>query len=162
MVDDLSGLAKQIPFLQNQVDLALSKLREIKSINQDIQSTVSQVFSTQNLQIVMNLLGNLKSLGTFLFQFVISLILSYILVVDKEKVKQYLEDIKKGNFAFIYYEYEIVFQKIVNSFGMIFKAQSVVALFNACFTAAGLYVIGWANGATFPYVITLALVVFIL
>ena len=162
MVDDLSGLAKQIPFLQNQADLALSKLREIKTLNQDIQSTVSQVFSTQNLTIVMNLLDKVKSFGTFVIQFVISLILSYILVVDKARVKVYLEDIKKGNFAFIYYEYEIVFQKIVNSFGMIFKAQSVVALFNSVFTAAGLYTIGLMNGATFPYIVTLALVVFIL
>lgn len=62
MVDDLSDLAKQIPFLQNQVDLALTKLKEIKNINQDIQSTVTQVFSTQNLTIVMSLFEKLKSL----------------------------------------------------------------------------------------------------
>jgi predicted PurR-regulated permease PerM len=162
MVDDLSNLAKQIPFLQNQVDAALTKLTEIKNINQDIQSTLSQVLSTQNLQLVMNLLGNLKSVGAFLIQFVISLILSYILVVDKDKVKVYLEDIKKGNFSFLYYEYDIIFQKIVNSFGMIFKAQSMVALFNSFFTGFSLYLIGLANGANFPYIITLSLVVFIL
>lgn len=167
MVDDLSDLAKQIPFLQNQVDLALTKLKEIKNINQDIQSTVTQVFSTQNLTIVMSLFEKLKSLWAFLVQFIISLILSYILVVDKAKVKVYLEDIKKGNFAFIYYEYEIVFQKIVNSFGMIFKAQSMIALFNSFFTAVWLGIIGFINNAGtpfpyFPYLITLALVVFIL
>ncbi len=176
IANDLSELAKQIPFLQNQMDLALTKLKEIKNINQDIQSTVSQVFSTQNLTIVMNLLEKLKSLWAFLVQFIISLILSYILVVDKAKVKVYLENIKKGNFAFIYYEYEIVFQKIVNSFGMIFKAQSMVALFNSFFTAVWLCIIGFVNNVLtsnhgvvtgtpfpyFPYLITLALVVFIL
>jgi predicted PurR-regulated permease PerM len=162
LVEDLSDLAKQIPFLQSQIDLTLSKLNEIKNINQNIQTTISQVFSTQNFQIILNLLANLKSVGAFLAQFVISLILSYILIVDKEKVKEYLEDIKKGNFSFIYYEYEIVFQKVVDSFGMIFKAQSVVALFNATATAVALYFIGAANGTSFPYIITLALVVFIL
>jgi len=162
IVDDLSGLAKQIPFLQDQINLTLSKLDEIKGINQSVHESVSQLFSTQNFQLVWNLLGNLKSVWAFLAQFLISLILSYILVVDKDKVKIYLEDIKKGNYSFIYYEYEVVFQKIVDSFGMIFKAQSVVALFNSFFTAVSLYFIGWLNNDSFPYVITLALVVFIL
>lgn len=61
IVDDLSGLAKQIPFLQDQINLTLSKLDEIKGINQSVHESVSQLFSTQNFQLVWNLLGNLKS-----------------------------------------------------------------------------------------------------
>jgi predicted PurR-regulated permease PerM len=92
----------------------------------------------------------------------LSLLLSYIFIVDQDKLKQYFLWIKKSNFAFFYYEYADFFERIVKSFGLIFKAQSLIALANTVLTAIGLYMIWFIySGSLFPYFITLIIIVFI-
>jgi hypothetical protein len=42
----------------------------------------------------------------------------------------------------LYKEYKIIFDKIIRSFGLILKAQSMIALANATLTIIGLFIIG--------------------
>jgi predicted PurR-regulated permease PerM len=70
------------------------------------------------------------------------LILSFVFLLDRKKLKKYLSTIKKSNFSFLYNEYKVIFDKIIRSFGIILKAQSLIALANAILTIIGLFIIG--------------------
>ncbi|MCK9273021.1 AI-2E family transporter [Candidatus Gracilibacteria bacterium] len=162
IIQELTDLPRTMPFLAVQVKEVLQKLQELMSFKQNIQGTIADLLKESNYEIIMNFLGNLKSVGLVLIEFVISLILSYVFIIDRVKIKTYLEDIKKGNFAFLYKEYEILFTKIANGFGMIFKAQSIISLANTVLTIASLYIISFAHGGEqFPFIFTLAIIVFI-
>ncbi|MDD2487477.1 MAG: AI-2E family transporter [Candidatus Gracilibacteria bacterium] len=162
IIDELSNLPKTMPFLADQVKTVLIKLEELKNFKQDIQGTLTDLLTQSNYEIVMKFLGNLKSVGLILVEFIISLILSYVFIIDRVKIRNYFEEIKKGNFAFLYNEYEIIFSKIANGFGMIFKAQSIISFVNTVLTIFGLYVISFVHGGNaFPYIFTLAILVFI-
>jgi predicted PurR-regulated permease PerM len=54
----------------------------------------------------------------------------------------FLRLIQDGNFSFLYREYRIIAMKIAKGFGLIFKAQSIIAFINAILTAIGLSIIG--------------------
>lgn len=70
---------------------------------------------------------------------------------------------RDGNFAFIYHEYAAIFGKLSRAFGLIFRAQSVIALVNTFLTVLGMVAIAYIfTAANFPYLLTLALIIFIL
>jgi len=162
IIQELTDLPRSMPFLATQVKEVLQKLQELMSFKQNIQWTITDLLKESNYEIIMNFLWNLKSVWLVLIEFVISLILSYVFIIDRIKIKAYLEDIKKWNFAFLYREYEIIFSKIANGFGMIFKAQSIISFANTVLTIASLYIISFAHWwDQFPYIFTLAIVVFI-
>ncbi len=94
-------------------------------------------------------------------QIILSLILSYIFIVDRDKIKEYFLWIKESNFSFFYHEYADFFERIVKSFWLILKAQAMIALVNTILTTIGLYIIWWMFWMTFPYILTLIIVVFL-
>lgn len=162
IIQELTDLPRTMPFLAVQVKEVLQKLQELISFKQNIQWTIADLLKESNYEIVMKFLWNLKSVWLVLIEFVISLILSYVFIIDRIKIKSYLEDIKKWNFAFLYREYEVLFTKIANWFWMIFKAQSIISLANTVLTIASLYIISFAHWwEQFPFIFTLAIIVFI-
>jgi predicted PurR-regulated permease PerM len=107
-------------------------------------------------------------LGTIwhsLLNIISALILSFIFIVDRKKMSAYLFKIKESNFWFLYSEYKILFDKIIKSFWLILKAQSMVAFANATITIIWLLIVGFVFSTpdvpTFPYILTLWLIVFI-
>lgn len=162
VIQELTGLTKSIPFLSSQVSDILKKLEEIKNFNQDIKWTFDTVLTEQNYDILLKFIEKGKTVWIFILELVVSLILSYVFIIDRKKIKIYLEDIKKWNFAFLYNEYEIYFTKISNWFGLIFKAQSLISFINTFLTIIWLYTIALYNWySTFPYIFTLAIITFI-
>lgn len=95
-------------------------------------------------------------------KFLLGLLLSYIFIIERKKIESFLGRVRDGNFVFFYDEYAIIARKIGNGFGLIFRAQSIIALVNSILTSIGLLIISiiFGNGA-FPYIVTLALIVFI-
>jgi predicted PurR-regulated permease PerM len=91
---------------------------------------------------LINVFNKVKDAGVILLQFVFAIVLSFIFLLDRKKLKKYLSGIKKSNFSFLHREYKIIFDKIIKSFGLILKAQSLIALANATLTIIGLFVIG--------------------
>ena len=73
----------------------------------------------------------------------------------------YLQNIKKSSFNFLYKEYKIIFDKIVKSFWLIIKAQATIAFVNTILTIIWLSIIWAFHGIVFPYLLTLALMVFV-
>lgn len=164
VVQELTDLPQKFPFLSNQTQVKeiLGKLEEVMNFKQNISWTLQTFLTESNYDILLKFLGNLKTAWAFLIELLIALILSYVFIVDRKKIKLYLEEIKKWNFAFLYNEYEIYFTKISNWFGIIFKAQSLISIINTILTVIWLYFIALFHWySTFPYMLTLAIITFI-
>ena len=133
------------------------------SINLGLDTAVNNFFKSENIQnIAASVLENLKNVGIFLSQIVVALLLSYVFIIERKKISTYLKAVEYSNFAFLYYEYEIIFSKVQKGFGLIFKAQSIIAVIDSILTFLGLLFISFLHGdGTFPYILTLSVMVFI-
>lgn len=163
IVDELASLPDKFPFIKNEVDNVVVKLQDLIAFNTELWWSITEVVNTQDINIVFDIFNKLKSAWIIFFKIVLSIILSYVFIVDKEKLKKYFLRIKDSNFSFFYHEYEDFFKRIVKSFWLIFKAQALIALTNTILTAIWLYFIwiiynGWV---IFPYFITLIIIVFV-
>lgn len=162
LTKELSEIPRHIPILADQVNQITSKLNEIKSLNTEIWWNVEQLFSSQNYEIIIKIYDNLKRAWWVLIQIILSLILSYVFISDRKKLSKYLEWIKKSNFRFLYEEYSVILEKISRSFGLVFKAQAMIASVNATLTTIWLFVIWFFFPHHFPYLLTLWIFVFLL
>jgi predicted PurR-regulated permease PerM len=82
--------------------------------------------------------------------------------MERKPISLFLSQIKQGNFSFIYREYAIIAQKITPGFGVIIRAQSLIAFVNAILTSIGLLIISFIHGGSvFPYIFTLSLIVLV-
>lgn len=163
IVDELASLPDKVPFIKNEVDNVVVKLQDLIAFNTELWGSITEVVNTQDINIVFDIFNKLKSAWIIFFKIVLSIILSYVFIVDKDKLKKYFLWIKDSNFSFFYHEYEDFFKRIVKSFWLIFKAQAIIALTNTILTAIWLYFIGFIynDWTMFPYFLTLILIVFI-
>ena len=167
VIQELSDLPRQFPFVKDQVDQVRAQLQEIRALNQDLVGTINKVATEQNYGLLANVLANVKIFGSALVQLLVAFVLSYVFIVDRARIVAYFETLKGGNFAFLYREYASIFRRIGGAFGLIFKAQAAISFVNTVATTAGLFVIGQVYGyltgaGGFPYLFTLSIVVFVL
>lgn len=107
-------------------------------------------------------INSIRDAGVILTKFLIALLLSYLFIIDRKKIEGFLGQIRNGNFQFLYDEWSIVAKKMGDGFGMILKAQSIIAVVNAVLTTIGLLIISFVHGGQpFPFIFTLSLIVFI-
>jgi len=161
VIQELKQIPNSMPFLSDPIKNILTNLDEIWKFKDDIKWTFEELMKKSNYDILVNFLSNIKSVWLMIIEFVIALILSYVFIVDRKKIKSYLEEVKKWNFAFLYHEYAVFFDKISNWFWLIFKAQSIISMVNTILTIFWLYFIWFINHIEFPYIFTLAIIVFI-
>lgn len=161
LTKELKDLPKYIPALKEPVSMVASKLEEIRNINTQIWGSIYEVFNKQNIDIFLQVFYKLKAFGAIFIQIILSLILSYIFISDRKKLSDYLKWIQSSNFWFLYNEYKLIIEKIVKTFGLVFKAQSIIALANAILTTFWLLIIWFIHGTSFPFIYTLAIIVFI-
>lgn len=158
---ELYELPNYMPALKEPIGMLTSKLEEIKNLNSEIWWSINEIFTKQDVDIILQVWEKLKAFGVIFFQVVMGLILSYIFIVDREKLNAYLKWIQSSNFWFLYFEYKVIFEKIVRTFWLVFKAQSMIALTNAILTTIWLFSIWLVHGMSFPLIYTLAIVVFV-
>ncbi len=164
VVDELVSLPEKVPFIKNEIDNVVTKLQDLIAFNTELWWSITEVVNNQDINIVFDIFNKLKSAWIVFLKIVISIILSYVFIVDREKLKKYFLWIKSSNFSFFYHEYADFFERIVKSFWLIFKAQSMIAFTNTVLTSVWLYIIWFmynSGGWTFPYFITLIITVFI-
>ncbi len=162
LTKELSEIPKHVPILASQIDSITTKLNEIRSLNTQISWSMQQMFSSQNYAIIIQIYDNLKKAGWVILQLVLALILSYVFITDRKKLGKYLEWIKKSNFRFLYEEYSVILEKISRSFGLVFKAQAIIATANSILTTIWLITIWFFFPNHFPYILTLWIFVFLL
>lgn len=161
LLSELKDLPKYVPMLKEPVSMVAEKLEEIRNINTEIGGSIYEVFSKQNIDIFMQVFDKVKKFWAIFFQVILSLILSYIFIADREKLAEYLRWVQSSNFAFLYNEYKTIIEKIVKTFGLVFKAQSMIALTNAVLTTIWLFIIWLTHYSSFPFLYTLGIIVFI-
>lgn len=161
LTKELKDLPNYVPVLAEPINLIASKLEEFKNLNSQIGWSISEIISKQDIDLAMQIFDRVKSAWVILIQIILSLILSYIFIMDREKLHTYLNGIKKSNFWFFYDEYKIIIEKIVKTFWLVFQAQSIIALTNAILTTFWLFIIWLLHHTTFPFIYTLAIIVFI-
>jgi len=161
LITELSELPKRIPFLAEPVNSVTNHLVELKNLNKEIWGSIDEIITNKDIDVVMDILSRVKSASVIFLQVILSLILSFVFLIDRFRLKKYLLGIKKSSFNFLYKEYKIILDKIVKSFWLIFKAQALIALINSVLTVVWLMIIWLIHGWAFPYILTLWLIVFI-
>lgn len=162
LIYELTNLPQTFPFVADYVNDILEKLKEIKKFNNEIWNTIRQIMSSSDFSIYIEVYNRLKVFSIIFFKAILSLFLSFIFLLDREKLWKYLLNVKNSNFNFLYKEYKIIFDKVVKSFWVIIKAQATIALANTILTTIWLLFIWFLNWAwlSYPYLLTLSLIVF--
>lgn len=141
LIQELEKLPKYIPALSEQINIINTKLQEIKNINTEIWWSLNQILSKQDMDILLQILEKLKAFWYIFLQIFLSLILSYIFIIDRDKLHSYLIWLKESNFNFLYFEYKNIVKKVVKTFWLVFKAQGVIAFINTVLTTIWLFII---------------------
>lgn len=163
IIEESKGLLRDIPQMTSHISWIIGNIQNSVPFDLGIDNFTDSLLSKDTLQTTFtNVVDNLKVTGIFLGKIVIGLVLSFVFLMDRHKISNYLSSIKGGNFEFLYDEYAIIFSKIGKGFGLIFKAQAIIAFVNAVLTVIGLTIISFIHGGDmFPYIATIALMVFI-
>ncbi|TDF96359.1 AI-2E family transporter [Paenibacillus piri] len=88
--------------------------------------------------------------------FVMSLILSFVFILEKNRIIAFTSRLKGSKISWLYQELEYFGKKFVLSFGKVIEAQILIALCNTVLTTIGLWILG------FNYLFALAIMVFLL
>lgn len=161
---EISELPNTLPFLNDytwEISTITTKLEEFKTINSEIEGTVQQALNSKDYELIFDVFDKIKSTWYFILEILLALFLSFIFIIDRKKLSKYLSTIKKSSFKFLYKEYVIIFDKIVMSFWLIIKAQATIAIINTLLTILWLLFIWSLHWAIYPYLLTLALIIFI-
>ena len=160
-LEELQAIPETIPFVADQIQPIINKLEGINNLNNEISGSIDWVLTSQDYGVILNILGKIKTAGYVILQILFALVLSLVFILDRHNLSSYLYRLKKSSYGFFYDEYEKIGTRVVESFGLIFKAQSMIAWVNAILTTSGLILIGLVHGQSFPYLLTLWLFVFI-
>gem|GEM_PF-645511 len=161
LIKELSELSSRVSFLKDYLDTVTAKLEEVRKFNSQLEKGIGDIFTQQDIDTFFAFLVKMKEYGAIFIKVIVSLILSYMFIIDQKKLGTYLLGMKNSHFGFFYEEYRKIIGKIVKTFGAVFKAQSMIALVNAALTTIGILFIGWIHGQTFPAIYTMTIIVFI-
>lgn len=160
---EINRFLREAPKIASQGQDFLLTIEKSTNLDLGLSSFIGDMVSSDNLESIgQKAISYITNAGIIFTKFLIALILSYLFIIDRKRIEKFLGQIKNGNFKFLYLEWSIIAKKMGTGFGLIFKAQSIIALVNAILTTIGLIVISIIHGgAPFPFIFTLSLIVFI-
>ncbi|MBP9812102.1 AI-2E family transporter [Candidatus Gracilibacteria bacterium] len=140
----------------------IARVETATNLNLGLKEMLSDFLSSDNLESAgQKAFSYVTNAGIIFTKFLLALLLSYLFLIERIRIEKFLAQIRNGNFQFLYDEWAIIAQKVGTGFGLIFRAQSIIALVNAILTSIGLVLISIFHGGAFPFIITLSLIVFI-
>lgn len=135
VLEESKSIVKEIPGIVSDVEKNIAWIESSMKVDLGLKSAISSYFDKQSMEATAkDVFENLRNAGIVLGKIFIALVLSYVFIIDRNKIAGYLETVKRGNFAFLYQEYAVILTKIGKGFGLIFKAQAFIALVNALLT----------------------------
>lgn len=163
MINLLSSLSQRF-----SIDLGISGIQNTLSKWQTLSYQIGDFVTVISPSTDTNtILSEFLRISGIFFQILFAYILSFIWLLEYEKVQKYFSQLKKGPFAFFYRDVQIILEKIKKSFGLVFQAQSKIAVANTVLTVLGLIVIGIFYGQLslngsyiFPYLLALGCITF--
>jgi|GEM_PF-397764 len=102
------------------------------------------------------ILGGLASFGSVALNFLMSLILSFLFVLEKKKITAIGDTIRASRIAFIYRYFLLFAGSFCYTFGKVMKVQVLIAAINCVISMVYLTIAG------FPYIMALSIMIFIL
>lgn len=174
---NITNLVEKTTFINNNQDIKslinwlkdiINWLKDINDLNSNINNIdLNDIFSQKNYDVVTQNSGTIsivyekiKNFWSFILQFVLAILISYIIILDKKHSLKFLKNVKNSNFDFFYREFKNIFWKIKKWFWLIFKAQSLIAVINTIITIAWYYIIGYFYW-WFHYLLSMAIIVFL-
>lgn len=169
LINDLINLLQSLS-QKFSIDMGIDNIKETlwqwQTLSYQVGDLINIISPTADAG---NLLQQLFRIWGIFFQVVLAYILSYVWLLEQEKVQLYFAQLKKWPFAFFYNDLRIIFEKITRSFWLVFHAQSQIALANTLLTVLGLVIIGIIYGQTsltgesyvFPYLLALWAITFL-
>ncbi len=161
LVKELSQLGNHLPLVSKYIQTILSSLQQVQHTQQIVSNDINKLMNEKNIEIISNIINHLKHFWGEIMKGIIAFILSYFFLIDREKLKKYLEWIKQSSLSFLYEEYAFLFKKIAKWFLIIFKAQTKIAIANTFLTWLWLHIISFIIGQSIPYLGLLTAIVFI-
>lgn len=98
----------------------------------------------------------ISEIGKWGLNFFIAVILSFFLLLEKEKVLRFIAKFKKSKIGWIFKELEFFGRKFIHSFGKVIEVQFLIALINSLLSTLLLWIMG------FPNLIVLAVMILLL
>ena len=156
-------LAEGVPQLIGQITDFGNMLMnfDVNGVYAALNPKVAAALGYVDWQSYLSLAGNFiatyaTKVGAFSVNFFIALILSFVIIAERSKIKRFGENLAHSKVAFVY-QYFMEYGKIfVNTFAMVMKVQVIIAMVNALLSMIMLKIIG------FETVLGLGLMIFLL
>lgn len=110
---DISEIIKNTSSYAQQGQEFIKRIEDSTSLELGLDATVGELLSRQNLESIgQAIIGHITNAGIVLTKFFIAMILSYIFIIERKKINDFLQRIRQGNFSFLYDEWAIIAQKM--------------------------------------------------
>ncbi len=103
-----------------------------------------------------HLLGFVATAGTFSINLLLSFLISFLFLLEKDEIAAFFKHMKQSKVSFLYESFTFYGKKFLNSFGKVIELQIVIAFINSFLSVLALTVMG------FPQTLGLGAMIFIL
>lgn len=147
-----------IPVIVNEIkEIFVKELPELlKSLNSDskTQNILIQSFVYISNKIDLSkytqslsgaLIDIVKNFGVVCLYFFLSSILSMFFMIEKNKIKYFIESFQTSRISWVYKELSFFGEKFVNSFGKVIEAQILISLSNTVLSVIALAILRFPN-----------------
>ena len=144
LMKDPAKYAKEDTPLGKELIKLIENTKDNNEIYNYIQSSANGV-----IKFIINI-------GKWGFNIFIALILSFLFMIDKGKIIDFVKKFKDSKISFIYNELYDYYKIFINSFGRVIEAQILIAIANTILSVIGLIILRFHN------IFFLAIMVFVL
>lgn len=117
----------------------------LKSIIESYDFDFSEKINKFSEGIVTFSYNFLKSIGIWILNIFLIIILSFFFLIEKNQMKDFIEIFKEGRANFIFNDLKPLFVRFYRAFGAIIKAQFIIALINTALTITALAFLKFSN-----------------
>nr|WP_314459447.1 AI-2E family transporter [uncultured Clostridium sp.] len=103
-----------------------------------------------------HLLNFVTTAGTFSINFLLSLLISFLFLLEKEEIVAFFKHMEQSKVSFLYEYFTFYGRKFLNSFGKVIELQIIIAFINSFLSVVALTIMG------FPQTLGLGAMIFIL
>lgn len=154
---------KYVPLFIQQtriIVMQLSELHYIKPTN-FLEEVIQYIMKNVNLKEYFapnseNAIKVAKYIGSFGFNLIVSLMLSFFFLMEKKKTLEFLDRLHHSRIDWFYKYLMLFIDDFLLSFGKVIQAQLLVAICNVILSTIGLYIMG------FPQLLALGVMIFVL
>lgn len=151
-------IINQLPSLYKYIEHSVDSM---ESNSSHISPVITSAISYINIEavaktIINNFMSYLQNFGSLFFMFIISLILSFAFMIQKDNVISFSKRFFTGTLGWLFQDLYTIFKKFKDSFGIVIEAQLIIACVNTLLSSILLITLG------FPHVYSLLFMVFIL